>query len=239
MTMDDPHQPGVASQMGGAALGALMGLAIGGPLAAAIDGPVGAALAVAAGSVLTPAMEVWVAKCRQEFGRRGHEIAAGAAHASHLAADEAVERILTCDDIQPLVMRVLDSAIKTDSTPKLRALGMVLGEAAGNRSRQIDEDLMILKAIDLLEAAHLRILERMKDPVPNHPEGVWTLTLVSSTVSDLSEAGTQAAIGGLLAHGLIQNTGGGGYSPAGYAITTFGLAMLDAMRRIEPESNES
>lgn len=190
-----------------------------------------------AGVVLTPLMEAWAAKVQQEFQRRGQEVAGGAADASHLDEDEVVERILTSHHLQPLVMRVLDAAARTDSTPKLRALGAVLGEAVTIRPRQVDEDLFIVAALDDLEPAHLRVLEALEgSAIALVPTAVgWTSTTLVPALPDLTAIGLHAALGGLVRHGLVDTQYiGDTMGEIGYEITEFGHAMLEVMR-ISPE----
>ena len=170
---------------------------------------------------MTPAMEGWAERIRQEFQRRGQVITDGAAVASQLEPDEVVERLLTTDGLDPLVMRVLDAAAHTDSTRKLRMLGTILGRAISNKAPPLNEDLLIVATLDDLEPAHLNVLEVLED-------GGLSAANLENAVLDLTAVGRQAAIGGLLRHGLAVQTSL--YGALGYEITEFGRAMLEVMR---------
>jgi hypothetical protein len=180
-------------------------------------------------------MEAWAEKIMQECQRRGHEITDSASVSSGLEPDEVVQRLLTTDELQPLVMRVLDAAARTDSTRKLRMLGTILGEAISNRPRPLDEDLLIVAALDDLEPAHLRVLEVLERPVddPQNPDARWWAGNLENAVPDLTVVGRQAGIGGLLHHGLAVQTSL--YGAIGYEITEFGRAMLEVIRLPLPD----
>jgi hypothetical protein len=123
----------------------------------------GAQHAAQLGTVMTPATEAYAERMMQEFQRRGEVITDSAAVASQLEPDEVIERLLTTNGLQPLVMRLLDAAAHTDSTRKLRMLLMILGQAISNRSRRLDEDILIMATLDDLEPAHLRVLEALDE----------------------------------------------------------------------------
>jgi hypothetical protein len=183
----------------------------------------------AIGTLTTPTLEAWVARCIEEFRQSGQQLAIGASDAAHLSEDEVVQRILEDASLQPLVMRVVDAAARTRSVGKLRALGAVLGEAVSNRPRRVDEDLLIVAALNDLEPAHLRVLVALEGSAdPTHPERGWTFGAVEEAVPDLTAAGRQAALGGVISHGLVITTSL--YSATGYELTEFGRAMLAVMR---------
>ncbi len=77
----------------------------------------------AIGVLLTPAGELWMAKCRQKFRSRGHILAEAASLTSGLSQDDVVERLLDSEELQPMVARVLDAALRTNSTDTLRLVG--------------------------------------------------------------------------------------------------------------------
>jgi hypothetical protein len=181
------------------------------------------------GTVMTPYMEAYAERMMQEFQRRGQVITDSAAVASQLDPDEVIERLLTTDGLDPLVMRVLDAAGRTDSTRKLRMLGTILGRAISNKAPPLNEDLLIVATLDDLEPAHLIVLEALE-------HGGLSSAELENAVLDLSDVGRQAAIGGLFRHGLTRLTGPYGVPP-GYEITEFGRAMLEVMRLPLPDSN--
>lgn len=224
------HEGGrIATKTGGAALGALMGSMLGGPLGPMIGGQLGAATAEAVGPLLTPLMEAWVAKMRQELLRRGRVVAAGAAEASSLEEGDVVQRLLDSDGLQPLVARVLEAAARSGNKAKLGMLGAVLGEAVSSRPRSIDESLLIVAALEDLEGAHLRVLEALEGvPDFQNPDVRWTSEGIDRAVPDLTAIGRSTAIGGLIRHGLVDTTTV--FDGTGYQITDFGQAMLEAFR---------
>src|SRR4051812_106873 len=105
-----PDRTSVTTGMGAALLGALMGPAAGGHPAA--GGAVGA--------TATPLLEWWLGKCVNEFRRRADVVATSAGRASRLGPDKAVERLLNDDDSQPLVVRVIEAATRTNSQEVLQ-----------------------------------------------------------------------------------------------------------------------
>jgi hypothetical protein len=187
-----------------------------------------------AGMALTPMSERWIARCIKEFRPRSQVLAEGATLTSGLGEEEIVERLVESPELQPLVARVLDAAARTNSTETLRLLGAILGASVSDRPRKIDEDLMFVDVITGLEPGHLRLLELLEnDADQSNPDVAWTVeTITAADPDSLTAAGRHAAIGGLLARGLIRpmSTLNGG----GYMISDFGRALLAAIRRSKP-----
>jgi hypothetical protein len=223
MTIERTDTDTFLAETGGVAFGILMGAIFAGPLGAAAGGAIG--------ELLTPLGERWIAKCRQEFRRRGQILAEAASLTSGLNDEQVVERLLDSEELQPMVARVLDAAARTNSTETLRLLGGVLGEAACDRPRKIDEDLMLVDGITGLEPGHLRVLALFESHAdPSNPDVNWGVELITAaTADDMSAVASQAAIGGLLSRGLIEARSG--FGEGGYKITEFGRALLGALRR--------
>jgi hypothetical protein len=179
-------------------------------------------------------MERWAAKCIDELRGRGQILAEAASLTSGLSQDDVVERLLDSEELQPVVARVLDAALRTNSTDTLRLLGAVLGASVSDRARKIDEDLMLVDGITGLEPGHLRVLELFEGPAdPSNPDVNWGVELITAASADnMSAVASQAAIGGLLSRGLIQTMSG--FGQGGYQITEFGRALLGALRRARP-----
>jgi hypothetical protein len=142
----------VAGETAGATLGGLVGFAVGGPVGAIV------------GAAVTPALEKWASLCIAEFKRRGVVVVGAAAVGSGLSEDEVLDAVLSDPDLQPLLSRILEAIAHTDSKEKLLLLGTVLGEAINNRPNRLDEDFLIVAALDDLEPVHLRVMELLEQP---------------------------------------------------------------------------
>ena len=129
---------------------------------------------------------------------------------SGVGLDEAVGRALESVDLQPLVARVLSAASETNSMDTLRLLGSVLGEAVANRPRRIGEDLMLIDGIGGLEPGHLMLLEHLDNPADRANLTVtWSATAIAEVIDGaLSPGALQAALGGLVARGLVERVSG-------------------------------
>lgn len=220
----EPHEPNsVLVKTGGAVLGSLIGICFAGPLGTVPGAMIGAGV--------TPMMERWLERCAEEFRRRGNVVAKAAAAASQLPEDEVVDQVLADDVAQPLVARILEAAAQTDSDEVLRLLGAVVGERVSQRSRRVDEDMMLVDCIVGLEVSHIRVLEIVEGQAnPNNPNVGWTIdTLRIAVDQQLSPLGLNSAIGGLLGRGLVESPSGFGGGTI-YLITDFGRALLEALK---------
>ena len=84
-----------------------------------------------------------------------------------------------------------------------------------------------------LTPGHLRIMEVLEPPAdPNNPGIVWSTDQISKGVGQaLSPVAFRAALGGLVARGLIEVVPGMLAGPGAYRLTDFGRALLGAARR--------
>ena len=134
--------------------------------------------------------------------------------------------------LQPLVQRIVDAVTRTGDEQKLQALGNVLGEAAGDRPRRIDESVMIVQTLDSLQAVHVRVMQLLDNEPENVPDDhakVWTIPLVEQNLPDVSTVGAQGALGGLVSQGLVlMSTGFGGGIV--FVLSEYGRAMLAVLR---------
>lgn len=220
----------LVSETAGATFGGLIGLWAG----TAIGGPDGAVVGSVAGAASVPPMERWFARIRREWSRRGAVIVQAAASRAAIGPEQLVERLLEADDLQPLMARILDAAARTDSAANLQILGTVLGEALSDRPRQIDDYLLIATAVNDLTLAHIRVLEVLEGPAdPDQNDASWTSRTVEEAITDVSTLGIQAALGGLVRHGLVRTESG--YGVLTYSLTEFGRALLDLIRLIKAE----
>jgi hypothetical protein len=212
----------LAAEVGGGVTAGFFGLCVG-----AVLGPDAGALV---GMTLTPVSERWIARSIKEIRPRSQVLAEGASLTSGLSEEEVVERLVDSPELQPLVVRILDAAARTNSTETLRLLGAMLGASVADRARRVDEDLMLVDVITGLEPGHLRLLELLEGPAdPSNPDLVWNDEKIAAADPDsLTTTGRQIAIGGLLARGVIQSVSV--FGGIGYSITDFGRALLDALR---------
>jgi hypothetical protein len=231
---EPPPSGQLLPETAGGAFGALIGAWVGTGLA----GPFGAATGLAAGSVvgagIVPVLERWFSRIQGEFGRRGRVVVEAAGSRGDMTPDEVLERLLDADDLQPLMTRILDAAARTDSVLNLRILGTVLGEALSDRPREVDDYILIATAVNDLGPAHVRVLELLEGPAdPTDADRRWTAGEIEERIGSVSPLGTQAALGGLVRHGLVQNDAGFGLT---YSLTKFGHALLDLIRLIDRET---
>jgi hypothetical protein len=224
VSLENRDRRGLIAETGGAVLGGLMGLILVGPL-----GTSGGAVA---GAGLAPVLERWVAKMIPELTRRGEVLSVAAATSSGFDAEQVVVRLLDSVEVQPLVIRILDAASRTNSDEILRLLGGVLGASVTDRPRKVDEDLMLVDGIKDLTPGHLRVLEVLEQPAdPTASKHVSTLGSVTEAIgSAMSVAAIEAALAGIVARGLAE-TGTLYGGPIGYSLSEFGKALLDAARR--------
>jgi hypothetical protein len=203
----------------GATLGGLAGLALG--------GPVGAIVGVAA----TPALAKCMSRILVELGRRGEAVAEAAVLSSDLSEAEVLECIVSDVGLQPLVSRVVEAVAHTDSHEKLRLLGTVLGEAISNRPTRLDEDFLIVAALDDLQPVHLRVMELLEQPAnPVDADQRWYDGLIEERIVGVSRVGWQGALGGLIRHGLVRDFPGWGIDL--YELSDFGGALIAVMRQV-------
>jgi hypothetical protein len=219
----------LVSDTAGATFGGLIGLWAG----TAIAGPDGAEIGSVVSAASVPAMERWFARIRKEWSRRGTVVVQAAASHAEIGPEELVERLLEADDLQPLVARILDAAARTDSAANLKILGTVLGEALSDRPRQIDDYLLIATAVNDLTPAHIRVLEVLERPADSSNADLgWQAETVDKAVMDVSTLGIHAVLGGLVRHGLVENSADYGLT---YWLTEFGRALLDVIRLVKTE----
>jgi hypothetical protein len=157
---------------------------------------------------------------------------AGSARAG-IEPEEFVERLLESNDLQPLIARVLDAAARTNSAWKLRVLGTMLGEAVSDRPPLVDDHALFVSALDELGPVHLRVLEALEQRAdPSNPNFGWTGKALESAISDVSLVAVQAAVGGLVRHGLVRMEAGYGLH---YEISELGAAFMEVIRLTMPE----
>jgi hypothetical protein len=203
----------------GATLGGLAGLAMG--------GPVGAIAGVAA----TPALSKWMVRIFDELRGRGDVVAEAAAVSARRSEAEVLDCIVSDVGLQPMVSRVVEAVAHTDSEEKLRLLGAVLGEAIHNRPSRLDEDFLIIAALDELQPVHLRVMEVLEQPAnPEDPDQRWYDSLIEERIVGVSRVGWQGALGGLIRHRLVRDFPGWGIQL--YELSDFGRALIDVVRQV-------
>jgi hypothetical protein len=79
--------------------------------------------------------------------------------------------------------RILEAVAHTDSQEKLRLLGTVLVEAISNRPNRLDEDFLIVGALDDLQAVHLRVMELLEQSAdPDDADERWSDSLIAERI---------------------------------------------------------
>lgn len=110
-------------------------------------------------SVIVGALRVaWQADREDEALRWRRRGLVAAVAADRVGGDIELERLATADDIRrELTARVLRSAERAPVEDKLRALSTVLAEGLDG-SRPLDEAFVLAAALDVLEGAHVELL---------------------------------------------------------------------------------
>lgn len=197
-----------------------------------LTGPIGPWAATLVGASLTPGMSRLMVNVVAEWRARFVVVAEAAQSAAGLSQDELLETFADRPDLQPLLERVASAVKNTRLEPKLRILGTILGESIDKRPTEVDISMLLAATIDDLEAPHLRVIAILAvDLDPGNPGASWGAEQIIAKAQDLPTEGVQAALGGLIRHGLAQTTAGYGGGTQ-YKITEYGHALLHFLQRI-------
>lgn len=204
-------------------------------------GPLAGTAAAGGAPVVLVAMDYIAAA----IGRRRRE---HAAETLTDAADEAgaqtpqeftefVMAALRDDEHQELLSRALTAAMDTAMRDKRRALGRSLASALDETGTAVDDELVFIRVLADLDAAHVRLL-RLMSTVPSHitAQGIAARQWYPWSISQ-ADPGLAGTVWPLLQvldqHGLI--TGGsehwvpGGVMEPEYEITPYGEWFLDRL----------
>jgi len=99
---------------------------------------------------------------RQHDARRASALADGAEAHSGEGFPDLLRRAHEDERKDDLGAQVFRIALKTESETKMRALGRALAEGLlANDDAAVDETSLLLRALEDLEAAHIRVLDRL------------------------------------------------------------------------------
>jgi hypothetical protein len=172
---------------------------------------------------------------RHQRGARALEAAADRIGGLDRLADAA-----TADDARlELTARVIEAAMRTVHGQKIQALGRVLANGL-NGHATVDESLILIAALDVIEAPHIHILMALREKADEHGpdvpprDRVELLTLTKQQIIELLP-GHEAVLGALTqvleGYNLIDSVSGGmTYGHWGgsdrWAISPFGRSLL-------------
>jgi hypothetical protein len=136
------------------AAGALLGLVIG--------GPAGALIGAASGPLLVPFAERIWAEFRGDAQARGGVVVGVAAHERGVDLQQLLEQVLAGSEAQQLLAGLaIQAASQTTSHDKIRALGRALANGLVDDEAVVDEQLLLVRALEDLEAPHIGVLNMM------------------------------------------------------------------------------
>ena len=219
--------------------------------AGAVSGYVGP-LAGTAATGAAPAVLATMDYIAAAIGKRRREHAAetltdGADEVGAQTPEEFTDFVMALlrdDEHQELLSRVLTAAMDTAMRDKRRALGRSLASASDETGTTVDDELVFIRVLADLNAAHVRLL-RLMSTVPSHiaVQGIAARQWYPWSISqaDPGLAGTVWPLLQLLdQHGLI--VGGsehwvpGGVMEPEYEITPYGEWFLDRLAAPEEAS---
>jgi hypothetical protein len=156
---------------------------IGGGAGFAAAGPVGAALAAAgaqgANAVVDSLRDRWMNRSSSNARRAVH----AAIDRTGLAEAELVAALTRDPEVMLVAATALNAAAETAVDEKIALMARVLANAATDTAL-VDDELLVVRAMRVLEAPHIRALALIKEPSP-HDEGPsavlrWTPAMISA-----------------------------------------------------------
>jgi hypothetical protein len=163
-----------------------------------------------------------------EWRRKSNTVAASALRASGFADPEAFCEALTSDpDMIALTQKILFAAAVTGNEGKLRALGEVLGRAAGGQP--LDETNLLIDALADIEEPHVTVMEVIDRPAPEGRPG-WLPSHVQAEV-DLQPDLVLAVLETLNRRGLTDADRNIYGAAPQYMLTSLGSLLLSVMRQ--------
>ena len=168
----------------------------------------------------------------RKLGRRRAEHAAetmlAAAEAANLSLSDFLDHAVSDDRRQELLTRALWIAQDTALTAKRRVLGRALASGVMGDDAKVDEESLFVRAIEDLDAVHIRLLSRLAGG------RLWDVDSVTKEDPGLA-LGVESLFRTLEVHGLVRAhmsvpPGGAVRSlDPSYSISTLGELLLDRL----------
>lgn len=166
-----------------------------------------------------------------------------AADALDVGVDIVLQRASTYDDRLELLARVIEASARSTIPEKVTALGLVLADGLGDDDADTAEALVLARALEVLEAPHVVVLDYIGDhpqPSPSklHPALLgavgWQVHLLNDELPAVAKV-MDPVVAALSGAGLLYDVTGASYGsapgPACWTITKTGrrcLGLLDA-----------
>jgi hypothetical protein len=189
---------------------------------------VGAGAAATAVGPIATAITTWaVVRLGQRRVKHAADTLMDAAKEADTPLGEFIDRAVSDDERHELFARTLRIAQDTARIDKRRALSRALAAGVMGDDARIDEELLLVRAIDDIDEMHIRLLGRIATG------GRLTAGDIATADPGL-ETGVLALLGQLQSHGLIDSrspvTPGGAMTPEPYYfITDSGRAFLNRL----------
>lgn len=219
---------------------------------ASAGGPVAGAIAAGAAPIVLGALD-WMSMSVNDMRMdNATETVTDAAEAYGAETEEEfasfIRAVVSDKDHLELLARALTIASDTALRDKRRALGRALASAASDTGTKVDDELLFVRALDDLDAPHVRML-RLLSTAPPQLDGVgrqmevisrgavphWDLRSIAGSDPGLTDT-APTLLRSLELHGLLWRSGEEATNvspPAEYIITPYGEFFLS--RLAEPE----
>lgn len=149
---------------------------LGGGLGFMVGGPVGAAAVAGATESAGVALDVLAHRMRQRSASNAARAIDVALDASCMSEAQLIDALTRDPSTCLLATTALNAAADTALQEKIRLMGHVLANAATDVA-VVDEELIVARAVRVLEAPHFRTLALLDDPprFDGDPEGTSTM----------------------------------------------------------------
>jgi hypothetical protein len=157
------------------------------------------------------------------------------ARLAELDPETIAERILDSPEIEDIVRDAVEAALRSAWEEKRRALGEVAVQALLGTPQEVAEARLLQATIDRIERAHVIALGMMTKHAPLTKKQVCEKWPEGSAVVEpvLSLLASEALIKNI-ATATIDQLGQAGFEQ--WAITDYGVRLLDLLRSMEPAS---
>ncbi|MGY5885038.1 hypothetical protein [Modestobacter lacusdianchii] len=149
---------------------------LGGGLGFMVGGPGGAAAVAGATEGAGVALDVLAHRMRQRSASNASGAVDVALDASCMSEAQLIDALTRDPSACLLATTALNAAAETALQEKVRLMGHVLANAATDAA-VVDEELLVARAVRVLEAPHFRVLALLDDPprFDGDPEGTSTM----------------------------------------------------------------